>query len=214
MRPFQAVPKRIVGGARAGGHGPELTVEPRLVDVLGLVGDEGDGGGVPGHARLRVRAEQHRPCATHGDGGAARVALAGGGHERIGRRQGRADALGADARLRVERGRADDDRAPLKGMRAKEERDQCGGDLVLARLPRHHHGQGNARVAGDGAQEPAQDARLVGAQGRAAGEGEERIGHGGRVARGRWKWEVGTSVALGLGDPRTTRWTGGRCRGG
>ena len=125
-----------------------------------------------------------------------RMALPGGGHERIGRRQGRADTLGADARLRVERGRADDHGASLKGMRAKEERDQCGGDLVLARLPRHHHGQGNARVAGDGAQEPPQHARLVSAQGRAARAGEERIGHTGTVARG--GGEVG-----GGGDRKT-----------
>ena len=161
-----------------------------LLDVLGLVGNERDGGGVPGDARLRIRAQQHRPCATDGDGVAARVALAGGGHERIGGGQGGTDALGADARLRVERGRADDHGAALKGVGAQEEGDQPGGDLVLARLPRHHDRQGNARAAGEGAQEPAQDAGLVGAQGGAARAGEERVGHAGTVARGRRKWEV------------------------
>ena len=176
-------PEEDRGRTRAGGHGPELAVEPGLVDVLRLVGDEGDGGGVPGHARLRAGAEQHRPRAARGDRVAARAALPGDRHERVGGGQGGADALGADARLGVERGRADNDRAALAGVRAQEEGDEGGSDLVFARLPRHHHGQGRGGAGGDGAQEPPQDTRLVGAQGGAAGQGQEWVGHGGRVAR-------------------------------
>ena len=178
-------PEQDRGRARAGGHGPELAVEPGFVDVLRLIGDEGDGGGVPGHARLRAGAEQHRPRSARSDRVAARAALPGGGHERVRRGQGGANALGADARLGVERGRADDDRAALAGVRAQEEGDESGGDLVLARLSRHHRGQGRAAGPAAMARRSApQDARLIGAQGGAAEQGQERVGHGGKGRAG------------------------------
>ena len=176
VRPFQAVPKRIVGAPVLAAMGrnwrlnqsSSMSCASSAMSAMEAVcpATLACGFALSSTARARPTAmvsprEWLWPAA---------------GTSAVGGRQGGADALGADARLRVERGRADDHGAALKGVGAQEEGDQPGGDLVLARLPRHHDRQGNARAAGEGAQEPAQDAGLVGAQGGAPGAGRNGSG--------------------------------------
>lgn len=202
------------GRARAGGHGAELAVEPVLVDVLRLVGDEADGGGVPGHAGLGIGAEKDGAGAAHLHGFAARAAASGGGHERVGGGEGGADALGADAALRVERGRADDERSARARVGAQQAGGQRRGDLVLARLARHHDGERGAAPGRPRRQQAAQHARLVAAQGEGAGAGRGRFAHGPQdgAARARgWRRARQRRVVTGRGW-RWRGWTTGRRR--
>ncbi|GAB4329397.1 MAG: hypothetical protein Kow0010_13770 [Dehalococcoidia bacterium] len=72
-----------------------------------------------------------------------------------------AQALDADAPLRPERGRADNDAAAEVGVHAEQGCHKVRGDLVLPRLARIEDGECGAAVPGDPPKEACERPRLV-----------------------------------------------------
>ena len=144
-------------GAGGCGHRAELAVEPVGIDVLGFVGDEGEGGGVASDVSIGRGAEIGGAGAADGDGGAgeARRGDVPRGSEKL------ASAVEADLGLRREGGRADDDVPAAGEVLVEELCDEGGADFVLAGLARKHDGEGFSVAVADGAHELMKRVALV-----------------------------------------------------
>ncbi len=128
------------GDVGAGAHGAKVLVPLFFVHVLGLVGLQQDIGGGAHDPGGRRGGEEQSPGAAHPHG-VARLAEGRGQAAALDRGQQPVEAV---LRLGMEGGRRLDQLAATAAIEVQAERLHLGGHLILARLARHHHGQGQA----------------------------------------------------------------------